>query len=178
MLPCIINLTILYVEKKHQKHNKTVLKFNKIKIFDFLFPIWLCDISIYFYQSNRNFMIKLNNILVKCSAVLLVACIQTSCLFAMDSDSGSGSGSGSDKENGSKRRRLEARQPEVIDLTGDDEDERDGSIRVAVNGKTKNFFDSKEASNCFKYQVKLGKIGRVVAKANKKTEKSNAKKNK
>jgi hypothetical protein len=174
MLPCIINLTILYVGKKHQKHHKTVLKFNKIKIFDFLFLIWLCDISIYFYQSNRNFMIKLNNILVKCSAVLLVACIQTSCLFAMDS----GSGSDSDKENGSKRRRLEAHQPEVIDLTGDDEDERDGSIRVTVNGKTKNFFDSKEASICFKEQVKLGKIGRIVAKANKKTEKSNAKKNK
>lgn len=37
-------------------------------------------------------MINLNNILVKCSAALLAACIQTSGLLAMDSD---------DKENNS-----------------------------------------------------------------------------
>ncbi len=165
MLPCIINLTILYVGKKHQKHNKTVLKFNKIKIFDFLFLIWLCDISIYFYQSNRNFMINLNNILVKSFAVLLVACIQTSCLLAMDSDSDSDSVS--DKENGSKRRRLEARQPEVIDLTG-------STIVMTVGDQTKFFSNKDEAHEWFLGMVGHQKAERLVRKTNKRTLRKNA----
>ena len=108
-------------------------------------------------------MINLNNILVKCSAVLLVTCMQTSGLLAMDSDSGSGS----DKENEPKRRRLEQRQAEVIDLTG-------GTIEMTVCGKTRTFSSTKKAHDWFHTMVRHQRAARLVDKANQRTLRWNA----
>ncbi len=108
-------------------------------------------------------MINLNNILVKSFAVLLVACIQTSCLLAMDSDSVS------DKENGSKRRRLEADQLEVIDLTG-------STIVMTVGDQTKFFSSIDKAHEWFLAMVRLRKAECLVRKTNKRTLKKNEEK--
>ena len=110
-------------------------------------------------------MINLNNILVKCSAVLLVTCMQTSGLLAMDSDSGSGS----DKENQPKRRRLEQRQAEVIDLTR-------GTIVMTVGDKTMSFSDTGDAHRWFHAMAGYQKAQLLVDKANKRTLRKNAEK--
>ncbi len=56
-------------------------------------------------------MINLNNILVKCSAVLLVASVQTSGLLAMDSE-----GSNSDEENSGARNYLAPQAAHITQL--------------------------------------------------------------
>jgi len=95
-------------------------------------------------------MINLNNILVKCSAALLAACIQTSGLLAMDSD---------DKENnsGSMGNCL-----------------NHGPIVMTVGEQTKAFFSMDKAHDWFHGMVRHQKAERLVEKANQSTVRKNA----
>jgi hypothetical protein len=105
-------------------------------------------------------MINLNNFLTKCSVALLLTCIQTSSLLAMDSDS-----SGSDKENQYRKRN----RTEVIDLTG-------GTIEMTVGDQTKSFSSSDEAHDWFRAMARYQKAARLIAKANRRTLKKNEEK--
>ena len=98
-------------------------------------------------------MINLNNFLTKCSVALLLTCMQTSSLLAMDSDS-----SGSDKENESRKRN----RTEVIDLTG-------GTIEMTVAGVKKTFSNADEAHTWFDTMVRHQKARLQVDKANRRT---------
>ncbi|MCX7351996.1 MAG: hypothetical protein NTW22_01755 [Proteobacteria bacterium] len=105
-------------------------------------------------------MINLNNFLTKCSVALLLTCMQTSSLLAMDSDS-----SGSDKENESRKRN----RTEVIDLTG-------GTIEMTVGDQTKSFYSSDEAHDWFRAMAGYQKAARLIAEANRRTLKKNEEK--
>jgi hypothetical protein len=105
-------------------------------------------------------MINLNNFLTKCSVALLLTCIQTSSLLAMDSDS-----SGSDKENQSRKRN----RTEVIDLTG-------GTIEMTVGDQTKSFYSSDEAHDWFRAMAGYQKAARLIAEANRRILKKNEEK--
>ena len=97
-------------------------------------------------------MINLNNILAKCSAVLLVACIQTSGLLAMDLDG---------KENEPNHNYLAHQAP-------------NHPIVMTVGDQTKSFYSLHEAHEWFHAMAAYQKAARLVAKANRKTEKWNA----
>ncbi len=105
-------------------------------------------------------MINLNNFLTKCSVALLLTCMQTSSLLAMDSDS-----SGSDKENESRKRN----RTEVIDLTG-------GTIEMTVGDQTKSFYNSDDAHYWFRAMVGYQKAARLIAEANRRILKKNEEK--
>ena len=97
-------------------------------------------------------MINLNNILVKCSAVLLVACIQTSGFSAMDVE---------DQENNPHHNHFPPQAP-------------NHPIVMTVGDQTKSFFSSDEAHAWFHAMAAYQKAARLVAKANRKTERRNA----
>ncbi len=103
-------------------------------------------------------MINLNNFLTKCSVALLLTCMQTSSLLAMDSDS-----SGSDKENESRKRN----RTELIDLTG-------GTIEMTVAGVKKTFSNTDEAHAWFQGMVRHKRAERLVDKANQSALRKNA----
>ena len=105
-------------------------------------------------------MINLNNFLTKCSVALLLTCMQTSSLLAMDSDS-----SGSDKENKSRKRN----RTEVIDLTG-------GTIEMTVGDQTKSFSSSDEAHDWFRAMAGYQKAARLIAEVNRRILKKNEEK--
>ena len=97
-------------------------------------------------------MINLNNILVKCSAVLLVACIQTSGLLAMDLDG---------KENERNHNYLAPQAP-------------NHPIVMTVGDQTKSFSSSDEAHTWFRAMAGYLKAARLIAEDNRKTQKRNA----
>ena len=100
-------------------------------------------------------MINLNNILVKCSAVLLVACIQTSGLLAMDLDG---------KENERNHNHLAPQAPQAANHP----------IVMTVGDQTKSFYSLREAHEWFHAMATYQKAALLVARANRRTEKWNA----
>ena len=100
-------------------------------------------------------MMNLNNILVKCSAVLLVACIQTSCLFAMNLEN---------QENHPHHNHL---APQAIQAANH-------PIVMTVGDQTKSFSSSDEAHAWFRAMAGYQKAARLIAEANRETQKRNA----
>ena len=92
-------------------------------------------------------MMNLNNILVKCSAVLLVACIETGSLLAMDLEN---------QENRPHHNHLAPQATQAANHP----------IVMTVGDQTKSFSSSDEAHAWFREMAGYQKAARLIAEAN------------